>query len=74
MTNLEKMEMNVAGLFWTRQSEMVEELEDLDYSVCEINNEYVVVTDDRDDEDSSFILYLGHANSTMWVENVKEAF
>ncbi len=74
MTNLEKMEMNVAGLFWTRQSEMVEELEGLDYSVCEINNEYVVVTDDQDDEDSSFILYLGHANSTMWVENVKEAF
>ena len=72
MTSLEKMEMNVAGLFWTRQPEMIEELEDLGYTVDEAYDEYVAVTDDR--EDSSFILYLGHANSTMWVENVKEAF
>ena len=72
MTNLEKMKMNVTGLFWTRRSEMVKDLENLDYSVCEINNEYIVATDDQDDEESGFILYLGHANSTMWVENIKE--
>ena len=71
MSNAEKMALNVEGLFWTRQDEMVAELESLDYEVCEVNSEYVAVTD-LQDMDLCFILYLGHANSTMWVESVNE--
>lgn len=68
---IEKVEMNVSGQFWTRQNEMVEDLEDLGYDVVEINWEYVTVVDTYDDNEPEYILYLGHANSTMWVERVR---
>lgn len=72
MSNLERVEMDMSGKFWTRQNEMVEELEELDYEVTEINGEYVAVIDLHDDDEAEHILYLGHANSTMWVERVRE--
>lgn len=68
---IERIEMDVKGLFWTRQSEMIEELEELDYSVDEINYEYVVVTVEHNEDKGAYILYLGHANSTMWIERVR---
>ena len=68
------MMMNVEGKFWTRRNEMVEELEELDYEVTEINDEFVAVVDLQDDEEAEYVLYLGHAGRTMYVENVKEAF
>ncbi len=71
MTAAEKVMMNVEGKFWTRQDEMVEELESLDYEVTYISYEYVAVTDLQDE--AEYILYLGHANTTMWVESVREA-
>jgi len=74
MTATEKVMMNVEGMFWTRRNEMIEELESLDYAVVEVNNEYVSVVDCQDDEQGEYILYQGHANSTMWVESVKAAF
>ena len=74
MTDAEKVLMDVEGKFWTRQNEMVEDLEELDYEVTAICWEYVCVQDAREDDGAELILYLGHANSTMWVENVKEAF
>ena len=51
---------------------MVQELEELDYEVVALCHEYVRVVDLQDDDEANYILYLGHANSTMWVENVKE--
>ena len=36
MTDAEKVLMDVEGKFWTRQNEMVEELEELDYEVTAI--------------------------------------
>lgn len=74
MNATEKVMMNVEGKFWTRQNEMVEELKELGYEVIDLCNEYVGVVDLYDDGEAEYILYLGHANSTMWVENVKEAF
>lgn len=71
MKDIKKVEMNVCNQFWTRQNEMMEELEDLDYSVLEINHEYVVVADLQDEDEEEYILYLGHANSTMWIETVR---
>lgn len=69
----DKVLMDVEGKFWTRQNEMVEELEELDYEVVALCHEYVGVVDLQDDSEAEYILYLGHANSTMWVEKVKEA-
>ena len=71
LDRIERVEMDFAGLFWTRQNEMIEEMEELDYFVTEANWEYVVVEDGHDEEDHSYILYLGHANSTMWIERVR---
>lgn len=68
---IERVEMDMAGLFWTRQEEMVEELEELDYFVTAVNWEYVAVIDGRDEEEHEYILNLGRANSTMWVERVR---
>lgn len=64
----EKVEMNVAGLFWTKTDEMVEDLEELGYYVEDVNEEYVVVNDGND----LYIMYLGHANKTMWVQKVSQ--
>ncbi len=72
MTAVEKIMMNVEGKFWTRQNEMVEELEEMDYEVTSITYEYITVTDLQDDGEGEYILYLGHANSTMWIESAKE--
>lgn len=72
MTAIEKVMMNVEGKFWTRQNEMVEELEELDYEVTAINYEYAAVVDTQDEDEREYILYLGHANTTMWVESAKE--
>lgn len=71
LNNLERVEMDFGGLFWTRQNEMIEEIEELDYIVTEVNWEYVTVTDMHDDEENCYILYLGHANSTMWIESIR---
>ena len=68
---IERIEMDLEGLFWTRQDEMIEEIEELGYLVTEDNSEYVVVEAEDDEEDNSFILYIGHANSTMWIERVR---
>ena len=72
MTAIEKVMMNVEGKFWTRQNEMVEELEELDYEVTAINYEYAAVVDTQDEDEREYILYLGYANNTMWVESAKE--
>lgn len=74
MTATEKIMMNVEGKFWTRRNEMVDELEGLDYEVTSINNEYLIVTDLQDEDDGEYILHLGHANSTMWIESAEKTF
>lgn len=70
MTTLEQIENNVTGLFWTEINEMIEELEEMGYEVLEANGEYISIAAEEDDEE--FVLYLGHANSTMWVEKIRE--
>ena len=57
--------------FWTRLEEMVEDIMEYGYHVLEANDEYVAVENDTDDYESEVILYLGHANSTIWIERVR---
>lgn len=69
------IEAFVNGRFWTNLDEMVEDIEKFGFTVWMANDEYIVIdidTDDDDDDDDvgHAILYLGHANSTMWVERV----
>ena len=71
--NLRVIEADVARSFWTRLDEMIEELEYLGYDVVEANGEYVSIIADEDDEDAEYILYLGYANTTMWVTRVRRA-
>lgn len=71
MSAVEKVMMDMDGKFWTRQNEMVEELESMDYEVVEAGRETVVVVDLQDEDEVEYILRIGHANTTMWVESVR---
>ncbi len=67
MEGIEKVMMNVEGKFWTRQNEMVEELESLGYEVAEVSGDSLVVIDLQDEEETEHTLRIGHANRTMWI-------
>lgn len=57
--------------FWTDLSEMVEDIEEYGYNVQEAYDEYIVVENDTEDEADAVILYLGHANTTIWIERTR---
>ena len=66
----ERIESMVEGLFWTRQEEMVKELETLlEDEAYAVNDEYITFAD----EDHYINLYIGHANTTMWIQKVELA-
>jgi len=71
MRNIEKVMMDVEGKFWTRQNEMVEELESMDYEVVELGGEALVVIDIRNEDEVEYTLRIGCANHTMWIMSVK---
>jgi len=58
-------EENMVGSFWTRFDEMIEDLQEYGYQILEANDEYINVEDE-------VLLYLGHANATIWIDRVCE--
>lgn len=68
---LEKIKENFEGKFWTRRHEMEEEIESLDYEIIENGHNRIVVIDLMDDDEPEITLEIGHANSTMWVADVR---
>lgn len=68
---VEWFEEVLGGQFWTRLDEMIEDIEEYGYHVTAANDEYIVVENDTYDEESEVILYLGHANDTIWIERVR---
>lgn len=67
----ENLTANLGGQFWTRLDELQADIEEYGYRVLEINDEYVVVENDTGDGEDDVILYLGHANTTIWIERVR---
>ena len=65
----EKIE-DMKNEFWTVLEELVEDLEDKEIEVLEANEEYVVVSDEED-EDEEILIYLARANRTIWIEWVR---
>ena len=61
---------NLMGKFWTRQHEMIQDIESLDYEVISNGYDRVVVIDLMDEDESEITLEIGHANGTMWVQEV----
>ena len=57
--------------FWTDLEEMVEDIREYGYRVEEYNDEYVAVENDHDEHVETTVLYLGHANRTIWIDNVR---
>ena len=57
--------------FWTRLEELVEHLEECGQNVLEANDEYIVCTDKDEEDAEESILYLGHANKTIWVDRIE---
>lgn len=66
MNTYEVMAYQFAGLFWTKLSEMKDDIEDMGFEVEDINNEYVLVTDG----DFEYQMYLGCANCTRWITQI----
>lgn len=66
----EKVMMDVEGKFWTRQNELVEELESMGYEVVETSADCVVVVDTHDEDEPEYALHISYANRTMWVDSV----
>jgi hypothetical protein len=59
--------------FWTRDSDMVDYVEDLGYTVISSpNGEYFVVQDDNDNTDSEFIVYYEKAGSSRYITRVRK--
>lgn len=65
---LEEKVNELISEFWTRKNEMEESVESVGLYVAESNSEYVTVAADGIDEQA--VLYLGHANETMWIERI----
>lgn len=60
--------------FYTRDNEMVADVEDLGYEVISApNGEYFVVRDSRDDSDSEFIVYYETAGTSRYITKVEKA-
>ena len=66
----EKIMMDVEGKFWTRQNELVEELESMGYEVVEISADHVVVVDLYDEDELEYTLHISRANRMMWIDSV----
>lgn len=65
---LEEKVNELVSEFWTRKNEMEESIENAGLYVAESNGEYVTVAAEGIDEQA--VLYLGHANETMWIERI----
>ena len=63
-----EFEDSITRSFWTRLDEIQEDFEDLGAEVYEINEEYISFRFDN----IEYIAYFGHANSTIWIERIKE--
>lgn len=80
MSIAERIEQELVGAFWTRIDELVQDIEELGYNVTAAYDEYIVASQDEDDgyiiaddeEENEVIIYLGHANTTMWIEKIRE--
>ena len=62
---------NLGHQFWTRMDELTDDIREYGYTVTDWCDEYVVVENDTEEDGEDVVLYLGHANSTIWIENVR---
>ena len=66
------IENDLCGCFWTRMDEMLDEIEEAGYPVEFMTEEYVVILGSEEEDSQEFILYIGSAGRTMWIQSVKE--
>lgn len=67
-SDYDEFEELITGQFWTRENEIQEDFEELGAEVYDINGEYIDFVFD----DTEYVAYFGHANSTMWVKRIKK--
>ena len=66
------LEAVIGNDFWTRLDELVADLEEYGYTVYAANDEYITIDTDTTEEDGTqILLYLGHANKTIWIDKVR---
>lgn len=64
----ERLRSNLEGEFWTRLSELVDDIEELGYTVEDSNEEYVVVSSYDEDDDTQIQIPLGGTSRTMTLD------
>ena len=72
MMNAKMIKDELAG-FWTRYDELLDAIEQFGHPVEYATEEYIEISEADDDDAPQYILYLGWANGTMWIKDVKEA-
>lgn len=70
--NIECIENDLGRSFWTRMDEMLDDIEEAGYPVDYMTEEYVIIRESEDEDAQEFILYIGHANTTMWIESIRK--
>jgi len=66
---MENIIENIWHDFWTDLGEMIEDIKEMGYDVSDYCDEYIAIADE---DDSEYIIYLGHANRTIWVDSIRE--
>lgn len=65
----------VAGNFWTRLPELVEDIENITgHEVLESNYEYIVTSTHEDDDEVQYMLSLEVAGSTIVIKKIEEVY
>lgn len=65
---MEKLIVNLRGKFWTSQSEMIEELNELGYEVLDANDESITFSHECDEYEEEFTLKVITAGRTIAID------
>lgn len=71
--NIEAIENDLGRSFWTVREEMIKEIEDKGYPVEADYGEFLVIRESEDEASTEYVLRVGKANHTLWIEKIEEA-
>ena len=71
--NIEAIENDLGHSFWTVREEMIEEIESKGYPVDADYGEFLVIRESEDEDAAEYILMVGKANRTLWIDKIEEA-
>ena len=61
----------ICGNFWTQFHEMLGDIEEAGFPVEYATEEYIEISASEEEDAPHFLLYIGQANTTMWIQKIK---